>query len=278
MSDILGHFLRLTPYFRGKGRLMNWWGSHLRKGDQRMALLPDGSWLRVNMDVPYERCVWLQMEEWDELVYLRRKLRKGDIFLDVGANIGLWTLVAASAVGPEGAVLSFEPNPATYEHLVYHVRLNSKNGIVRPVQAAVSSAIGSVAFRCESNHNVSSIADHLAGPNVIQAATVTLDAAVFEQRLRGLVTGIKLDTEGHELAVLEGASKLLQAHRPWLVVEFNTSLLPSQRLGDWNVYEYLTFLGYTAARYDRLGYENPVDSSLVVRGYCNILFRHPRNG
>jgi len=73
--------------------------------------LPDGSILKVQLDVPYEQMVWLQDEEWDELRYLQNKLRPGDVFIDVGANIGLWTLVAATSVGPSGRVFSFEPNP-----------------------------------------------------------------------------------------------------------------------------------------------------------------------
>jgi hypothetical protein len=54
-----------------------------------MARLPDGSILRVELDIGYEQMVWLQDEEWDELLYLRRKLLPGDVFIDVGANIGL---------------------------------------------------------------------------------------------------------------------------------------------------------------------------------------------
>ena len=93
------------------------WQRTVADGDHRIAHLPDGSILKVQLDVPYEQMVWLQDEEWDELRYLQNKLRPGDVFIDVGANIGLWTLVAATSVGPSGRVFSFEPNPTTFDRL-----------------------------------------------------------------------------------------------------------------------------------------------------------------
>src|SRR2546429_512636 len=79
MRDILGNFLRVTPAFRGKWRLRKIWEHTVLHGERRIARLPDGSVLNVQLDMPYERMVWLEDEEWAELQYLRRKLRPGDV-------------------------------------------------------------------------------------------------------------------------------------------------------------------------------------------------------
>ena len=157
MRDVLGNLLRVTPTFRGKWRLRRAWERTLVAGDVRTASLPDGSILKVQLDIPYERMVWLQDEEWDELRYLHHKLRPGDVFIDVGANIGLWTLVAASSVGSCGRVFSFEPNPTTFDKLTDNIRFNKKDTIIEVFQEAVSKEEGVVSFVCDPQHNLSAI-------------------------------------------------------------------------------------------------------------------------
>ena len=121
MTDILGNLLRVTPAFRGKWRLRRIWERTVPRGDRRIARLPEGSILNVQLDIPYERMVWLQDEEWDELRYLHRKLRPGDVFIDVGANIGYYTLLASQRVGASGKVFAIEANSGTYAKLLRNI-------------------------------------------------------------------------------------------------------------------------------------------------------------
>lgn len=272
MKDILGHALRLTPPFRGKWRFQRAWERGLRACSPRIAVLPDGSRVKVEMDVPYERMVWLQAEEWNELRYLRHKLRPGQVFVDVGANIGLWTLMAASAVGPGGHVFSFEPNPTTLAKLKANVSLNRRTAIVQTFPEAVSDDEGVALFSCHPQHNLSAIAYEPHQPDTVAVSTTSLDALVSNRRLAGPVAGIKLDTEGHELAALSGASRLLEMWSPWLIVEFNTTLLPSNVLQNWSVYQFLAAIGYRAFLYDAPKQEVRVTDTLSIRGYRNVLF------
>ena len=71
MKDLIGNILRTTPPFRGKWRLQRVWERFLMAPDRRLARLPDGSSVEVEMAIPYERMVWLQAEEWHELQYLQ---------------------------------------------------------------------------------------------------------------------------------------------------------------------------------------------------------------
>jgi FkbM family methyltransferase len=269
--DWLGAFLRGTPQFPGKWRVTRAWERGLRPGERRLGQLPDGSVVEVAMGVPYERMVWLQGEEWDDLCYLRWKLRPGDLFVDVGANLGLWTLVAAGRVGEAGRVISFEPNPATHERLLANIARNELKN-VEAVPAAVAREEGEVWFACRAEHNTSGISAEAGEAGAIRVPAVALDDAVVSRAGERRVSGIKLDTEGHELEALQGAEALIRRDWPWLVVEFNTTLLQSRRLGDWAVYVWLRSLGYGARAIGVPGGEVPVGEDHAVEGYTNLLF------
>jgi len=218
--------------------------------------------------------VWLQDEEWDELRYLHRKLRPGDVFIDVGANIGLWTLVAASSVGSCGRVFSFEPNPATFNKLAENIRLNKKDTVIEVFQEAISKDEGVASFACHPQHNLSAISScGFEGRDVIKVRTRALDFLLANELAATHLAGIKLDTEGHELNALEGAAGLLEKRSPWLIVEFNTMLLTSNVLEAWPVYGFLLEKRYWPFTYDRRGEETRVDGTLTVDGYRNILFK-----
>jgi len=272
MKDMLGNFLRVTPSFRGKWRLREIWQRSLADGDRRMARLPDGSILKVQLNVPYEQMVWLQDEEWDELRYLQRKLRPGDVFIDVGANIGLWTLVAATSVGPSGHVFSFEPNPTTFDRLSENIRLNGKTSSVQIFPKAVSADESVVSFVCQRQHNLSAISSGCEGRDTKKVPALALDCLLTNELVASRLAGIKLDTEGHELKALQGASGLIEKRRPWLVVEFNTTLLASDVLGDWPVYRFLAERSYRPFVYDKRGNETEISASFSLHGYQNILF------
>jgi FkbM family methyltransferase len=272
MKDMLGNFLRVTPSFRGKWRLREMWQRTVADGDHRIARLPDGSILEVRLDVLYEQMVWLQDEEWDELRYLQNKLRPGDVFIDVGANIGLWTLVAATSVGPSGRVFSFEPNPTTFDRLSENIKLNGKVSRVEAFSKAVSADERVVSFVCDRQHNLSAISSSGDGPYTKRVPTLALDCLLANKLVVSRLAGIKLDTEGHELEALQGASGLIEERRPWLIVEFNTALLASDALGDWSVYQFLAAKRYGPFVYDKRGNETAISSSFSLHGYRNILF------
>ena len=100
--DLLGHFLRATPGFRGKGRLVNRWVRHPGPPWNRERILPGGAIIHCDLLIPYEAMVWIEAEEETDLQTLRLLLKENQHFVDCGANIGLWTLVAATGVGSGG--------------------------------------------------------------------------------------------------------------------------------------------------------------------------------
>ena len=158
--------------------------------------------------------------DWHEMGFLRDYLRPGDHFLDVGANIGLYALLAARLVGPTGRVEALEPDPLVGRRLQDNLARNPG----APVQVhavAAGSAEGTARFvtqRGTSNHLARSDDDP---GNVIEVRTVTLDAEFSHCQF----AAAKMDIEGAEPLALAGAERMLASHNPpvWLL-ELNGQL------------------------------------------------------
>lgn len=273
MLDLaIGQLLRATPHFKGKGRLTQWFVRGQTAPRRLMAHLPGGVRVACDLSIPYEAMVWLGFEERDDLAALATLLHPGDTFLDCGANIGLWTLNAARLVGETGSVLSFEPNPATFAKLKTNIELNAVQSNVSPMETALGDHEGTVDFACEGEHNISHIADS-ATPGTRPVRIATLDTLAGTRTIHGM----KIDVEGHELAVLRGAEQILSRHKPWIIIEFNTTALASRRLGDFPPHQHLTGLGYTARPLiPTKGARNamqPLDDGFEVQGYQNLVYQ-----
>lgn len=137
-------------------------------------------------------------------------LREGDVFVDAGANLGVYTVLAARRVGAGGRVLCFEMMPDTADLLERHVRLNRLDNVT-VVRKALSRRAGDrvVAVVEAGKHGQASIARERASPHArrIEVPTTTLD-----RELAGCarVRLMKLDLEGAELDALHGAAEALQ--------------------------------------------------------------------
>lgn len=274
--DLLGNFLRVAPRFKGRGRLTHYWLHHNRTGGLRRRALPGGAVIHCDMSVPYECMVWLGREEEDDLAALRRILQPGQTFVDCGANIGLWTLTAATAVEPEGKVYAFEPNPVTFTKLLQNVKSSALEAVASTSCVACGDQIAESPFLCGSEHNISRMAARLErdAKETVLVPVTTLDTA-----LRNLVIhGIKIDVEGHELQVLQGSEEILKRSKPWLCVEFNTLLAGLRRLADWEVHRYLAKFGYACCRMSDAPSVDPQDTlgdDFELDGYSNLFYFIP---
>src|SRR3954447_2477076 len=129
----------------------------------------------------------------------------GELAVDVGANIGYVTSLLAWRVGPQGKVVAFEPNPPVADRLHRHA---DDNGTVH--RPAVSSAAGSSVLVVPEGF------DRNQGTATLEAAGegVAVDTTSLDAELGASSVGVlKIDVEGHEAAVLEGASGLLSQGR-----------------------------------------------------------------
>lgn len=153
--------------------------------------------------------ITFEAEERNSLSYF---VRSGGIAVDVGANLGIYTVTLASLVGPRGLVLAYEPRPED-------VRANTSKlpqVIVRPF--AVSDEEGELPFREERSTALSrTVSTNEAVMSNLRVASVTLDAEVSRLRINS-VDFLKIDIEGAEDRALLGASRLLSGSSPPIVM------------------------------------------------------------
>jgi FkbM family methyltransferase len=150
------------------------------------------------------RCLYW-FGHWEPLLsaWVRESLSPGDTFVDVGANIGYFTMMAARAVGPSGSVVAFEPSPATRRLLEENLRRNSLDN-VRIVEAAAGADDGVIPlYRAPWNNAETSTLPLPGTEHEADVRSIAVPEALSEAELaRARI--IKIDVEGAEPAVLEG--------------------------------------------------------------------------
>jgi FkbM family methyltransferase len=157
---------------------------------------------------------------YDAMKLVEALFREGDAFLDLGANIGIFTCLVAPLVGASGRVDSFEASPTTFLRLAENAALNDWPQ-VHLYQKALGAAAGEVTFTMggDTVNHVTSGGN--AGASTQSVSLCCLDEVLAERAY----TLAKLDVEGYELPCLQGARRLLERQNPplWLV-EINGAL------------------------------------------------------
>jgi FkbM family methyltransferase len=151
---------------------------------------------------------WLGSYEFVKQRAIAASLRSGDVFFDIGANVGFYALLGSRYVGPAGKVCAFEPVPKNLAQLNRHLQLNSCANVT-VFDVAVSDRQGLAQF----DSSLGPSEGHLAPNGGLSVRIVTLDVLV-ETGDVPFPDVVKLDVEGAEAQVLRGAEKLLGRKRP----------------------------------------------------------------
>lgn len=144
-------------------------------------------------------------------------LREGDVFLDLGANIGYFTILASALTGLTGKVIAFEPNPQNLQLLYSSIIANEvKNVTVYPY--AASNTMGILRFTTVGS-NGGIVTEHSKyQKHFLLVQSVLLDQVLSEENRLDL---IKIDIEAHEPSALKGMESLLKKHKPKIITEFH---------------------------------------------------------
>lgn len=181
----------------------------------------------------------------DDMAFVRRYLRPGDEFLDVGANIGVYTLLAASVIGPEGFIDSFEPGAVAASRLRENVDLNGLRN-VRVHESAVAETRGTIRFLQDRDliNRIVQQGDGEAG--WAEVPCLPLDEFADRSYAMG-----KIDVEGAEPMAFRGALQMLAAANPpvWLM-EMKDYLLAGFGFKPEEFAAWLVERGYDLAQYD----------------------------
>ena len=182
-----------------------------------------------------------------------RAIQPGDTVFDVGANVGIFTILAARLVGPAGCVVGFEPAADNLERFAANLALNDlKNVIV--VDQPASDRIGPVTFYLNSDndggHSLWDPGKHPMHPRSranfrpIVMTTTTIDTEVARLSLAPPRL-IKIDTEGAEHLVLAGATELLREYEiPYIIAELNEIALTQMGSSQAELRGFMAGLGY----------------------------------
>jgi FkbM family methyltransferase len=180
----------------------------------------------------------------------RRLLEPGDVFWDVGANIGLYACYAARIVGSRGHVVAWEPNPATYAVLADHL---TANGIEwsTPLRSGVSDVAGQAMLGCSSEVGDPCARFGAENDLRVEVAVDSLDA--WAARLPRAPDLVKIDVEGAEVLVLRGARGLLGSFgpRPNLLLAVHPMFLGSLACHTTDLKRLLADVGYET--FDTMG-------------------------
>ena len=162
--------------------------------------------------------------EREQIVFFfnEARARGARVFLDVGANFGYYSLLAAR-LGIFDEIHAFEPHPETYKRLLWHIKANNFDGAITPHNIAASDGIRQMRMRQVKGGNSGKL-QVLAGadsPDNAPSGTVVINAAPLDTVLafRGKNVCVKMDVEGHEMSALDGARELLAHNDSFLQIE-----------------------------------------------------------
>ncbi|MBI4677563.1 MAG: FkbM family methyltransferase [Elusimicrobia bacterium] len=210
---------------------------------------------------------------------LSREVKPGMTCLDIGANIGVYTLYLARLVGRSGRVVAFEPEPENFEMLERNV---ARNGYaqVECVRKAVSDRTGAADLGfCEENRGDHRLFSRGQGRRAVPVETTRLDD-FFPPGAK--VDLIKMDVQGSEVAAMEGMRRVLQDNpRVMVLAEHCPALTEAAGFSAASLAEFWRDLGFEAFLVGEGLRQSPLDDPLSFaemgrrEGYLNVLFRRP---
>jgi FkbM family methyltransferase len=203
--------------------------------------------LCLHKDSLLARYIYEGFEE-KEISVLRSLLKNGDIFIDVGCNIGLFSMVASKIVGERGRVFCFEPAPVIFERLLYNVQLNQGDNITC-INQALSDHEKPMLLNVSNNgydawNSFAPVSVDKVQSSVSVIGT-TLDKAIENYNIEASrIAFIKIDVEGWEKFVLMGGKDFFKSHAPIIMLEFTESNTFSAGYMVQELYDILANWGY----------------------------------
>lgn len=247
MRTILAEFFRLLfriNFFRSK-----FFGIHQRlfkplslfQGVTRKVIYDDMQ-LELHIDDWIQECIYFLGDyEKAEMEILKLFLKKDNTFIDIGANIGIYTLNASKLIGENGIVISFEPFTRNHNTLVNHISLNNLQNI-KVEKLAVGEKNGVVnLYYDESEKNLGMVTAGIIESGIKEEVKMVSLDSYLENSSIAKIDFIKIDVEGFEYSVLKGMKDTLEKYHPTLLVEI------SEEKGNDNhtlISQYLKSLSY----------------------------------
>jgi len=203
-----------------------------------------------------------------ETELVKKEVKKGDVVLDIGANIGYYTLILARLVGDGGKVFAFEPDPTNFALLRKNVEANGYNNVAL-VQKAVSNQTGKTRLYL----NPDKAADHRIYESGDGRQSIVIEAVRLDdyfKNFNGKIDFIKMDVQGAEGRVIQGMLNLLKKnHNVKIAMEFAPNSLQKSGTAPADCLNLLTGLGFNLFEIAEQEKEiRPVDIPWLLKVYA----------
>ena len=185
--------------------------------------------------------IYTGLHEFEDMSFLLHFLKEDDLFVDIGANVGSYTVLASKV--KSARTISIEPIPATFDHLLNNIKTNQIENLVSAVNIGLGEEESILKFTCDLD-----TVNHVTlngEENCVEVEIRTLDSLIQH----GDPILIKMDVEGFEKKVIQGGSVVLSNHNlKALLIELNGS---GSRYGidDISVHEDITNFGFKPFKY-----------------------------
>jgi FkbM family methyltransferase len=211
--------------------------------------------------------------EQAETTFIRREVKRGMVFVDVGANIGYYTLLASTLIGPEGMVLAFEPDPHNFDLLTRSVGINGLVN-VRTFRAALGAEVGTATlYQSNVNYGGHALTQGAVASTVNR---IKVDVYPFDELARRVgiarIDFVKIDVQGFESQVMNGMVEIMKASDQLTVLtEFWPHGIETSGTSPEDYFRFFTSQGMEPFLLKEDGSLNPID-------YLGALDRIPRVG
>jgi FkbM family methyltransferase len=267
----LGKMPGIRPVYYSAIELIWWRSKKMLEIEGSKMYLPN--YANTAMKTAFRSYVLYRKENLTTQLF-KNAVKQGNTVVDVGANIGYYTLLAAKLTGNMGHVYSFEPDPTNFRVMLNNVALNGYHNVM-PFQKAVSNKIATVKLYLSKTdvgaHTLREQHDHFQFTQKQAGDYVEVDSVVLDDILHNeTVDVIKMDCEGSELAVLLGMHNIISRNpNIKMFIEFYPSALEEMGYSPRGLLNKLFSYGFSLTVIDEL--RTPIDKYLKVNTADDVM-------
>ena len=280
MKDFLAAITRQLYFIPGTYYLYKFFSSIFpinKSSSVKIITTPFGFKIKVDTSKYFgNKIYWRGAHDWNTILALKKIIRPDDVVFDIGANIGEYTLFAASMLSDKGRVWAFEPVEKMYQILQENIHLNPhlKNKI-NTIKKAIGIQKATLPIYDDvSNSNEGVYSLHPTNfqhfKKIEEVEIDRLDTLFIENKIPR-VDLIKIDVEGNELFVLQSAEQILSTYHPKLMIEVSSKNFAAAGYTTKDLIDFLKQHQYTLYLIKLRGVLKKIESHSELPEFCNII-------
>ena len=189
--------------------------------------------------------------EYEETMMIKQEVKEGNNVIDIGANIGYFTLLFAKIVGPNGKVFAFEPDPTNFSILKKNIEENNYDNVILSQKAISDKTETTKLFLCKFSNGMHRIYNSDLCDKSLDIESTTMDDFFSEINFKDKINFIKIDTEGSEMKVLAGIEKILESNAATIHIEYNPSSIRESGFSPKSLPDFLIKMGFDLMSFNR---------------------------